>query len=194
MLLAAALVAGCATAPPPEQAPPRPGCARPTDEVREIVLDPAIHLQVTVLLTGAGSRGVAIFPQSDGDLCQFADLAHHLADAGYRVATFAPWSSPYDRPVAATYAALTAAGAQRVVLLGASQGAALALATAPALDPRPAGVVSLSAVTPHPGADRGVRRPRPVHVSDRGPDRPVPQAGRPGCGWMCPGRSVSVLV
>jgi pimeloyl-ACP methyl ester carboxylesterase len=94
---------------------------------------------------GPGSRGVAIFPQSDGDLCQFADLAHHLADAGYRVATFGPWSSPYDRPVAATYAALTAAGAQRVVLLGASQGAALALATAPALDPPPAGVVSLSA-------------------------------------------------
>jgi len=75
-----------------------------------------------------------------------------------------PWSSPYDRPVAATYAALTAAGAQRVVLLGASQGAALALAIAPALDPRPAGVVSLSAVAPHPGADRDVRRPRPVHV------------------------------
>ena len=56
-----------------------------------------------------------------------------------------PWSSPYDRPVAATYAALTAAGAQRVVLLGRRSGAALALATAPALDPRPAGVVSLSA-------------------------------------------------
>ncbi len=47
------------------------------------------------------------------------------------MATFGPWSSPYDRPAAATYAALTAAGAQRVVLLGASQGAALALATAP---------------------------------------------------------------
>jgi len=83
---------------------------------------------------------------------------------GEGVATFGPWSSPYDRPVAATYAALTAAGAQRVVLLGASQGAALALAIAPALDPRPAGVVSLSAVAPHPGADRDVRRPRPVHV------------------------------
>ena len=145
VLLAAALVAGCAAAPPPEQAPPRPACARPSDEVREIVLDPAIHLQVTVLLTGAGARGVAVFPQSDGDICQFADLAHHLADTGYRVATFGPWSSPYDRPVAATYAALTAAGARRVVLLGASQGAALALATAPTLDPRPAGVVSLSA-------------------------------------------------
>lgn len=148
LLLALALAAGCAAAPRPEQAPPataRPGCARPTDEVREIVLDPAIHLQVAVLLTGAGPRGVALFPQSDGDLCQFADLAHHLADTGYRVATFGPWSSPYDRPVIATYSALIAAGAQRAVVLGGSQGAALALATAATLNPRPAGVVSLSA-------------------------------------------------
>jgi pimeloyl-ACP methyl ester carboxylesterase len=148
LLLAVALAAGCAAAPHPEQAPPavaRPGCARPTDEVREIVLDPAIHLQVTVLLAGAGPRGVALFPQSGGDLCQFADLMHHLADDGYRVATFGPWSSPYDRPVTATYTALTAAGAQRTVVVGASQGAALALATAPTLNPRPVGVVSLSA-------------------------------------------------
>jgi hypothetical protein len=75
VLRAVALAAGCAAAPRPEQAPPaaaRPGCARPTDEVREIVLDPAIHLQVAVLLTGAGPRGVAMFPQSDGDLCQSA--------------------------------------------------------------------------------------------------------------------------
>lgn len=150
LLLAVALVAGCAAAPsppaePPAIAPPRPSCARQADEVRDVVLDPAINLRVTVLLTGAGPRGVAIFPQADSDICQLADLAHRLADTGYRVATFGPWSTPYERPVTATYAALIAAGAQRAVVLGASQGATLALATAPTLNPRPAGVVSLSA-------------------------------------------------
>jgi acetyl esterase/lipase len=56
-----------------------------------------------------------------------------------------PVEQPVRPAVTATYTALTAAGARRTVVLGASQGAALALATAPTLNPRPAGVVSLSA-------------------------------------------------
>ncbi len=124
---------------------PRPGCAGPGDDVQDITLDPAINLRVTVLLTGDGPRGVALYPQSDGDICQLADLAHRLAQRGYRAVTFGPWSSPYTRPAEAAYRALTAAGAQRVVLVGASQGAAVALATAASLTPVPAGAVSLSA-------------------------------------------------
>jgi hypothetical protein len=67
-------------------------------DVPEIQIDQAIHLTVTVLLTGRGSRGVALFPQSHGDICQLAELAHRPADRGYRAATFGPWSSPYTRP------------------------------------------------------------------------------------------------
>ena len=153
-LLAALVLAACAPAPGGSTTTttvsgptttPRPGCARPGDDVQDIAIDPAIHVQVTVLLTGDGPRGVALYPQSDGDICQFADLAHHLADRGYRVATFGPWSSPYARPAELTYHALTAAGARWVVLLGASQGATVALATAASLTPAPDGLVSLSA-------------------------------------------------
>jgi hypothetical protein len=147
-------VAGCAATPADEPAPTtaafptasvRPGCARPGDVVRDVGIEQTAHLQVTLLLTGAGERGVALFPQSDGDICQFADLAHHLADLGYRAVTFGTWSSPYARPAALAYRSLFDAGARRVVVLGASQGATVALASAPTLSPPPAGVVSLSA-------------------------------------------------
>ena len=115
------------------------------DQVRQVELDPAIHLRVTILLAGTGNRGVALLPQAGGDVCQLADFGHHLADNGYRVATFGPWSSPNERPATAAYDALIAAGAERAVVLGASQGATVALANAAALSPAPAGVITLSA-------------------------------------------------
>jgi pimeloyl-ACP methyl ester carboxylesterase len=147
-------VAGCAGTPAGDPAATtaafpttgvRPGCARPGDVVRDVGIERTAHLQVTLLLTGQGPHGVALFPQSDGDICQFADLAHHLADLGYRVVTFGPWSNPYARPAALAYQALLDAGARHAVVIGASQGATVALASAAALSPPPAGVVSLSA-------------------------------------------------
>jgi len=155
VLAAAALTFGCAAPPaaPATDVPassadapaPRPPCARPADQVRQVELDPAIHLSVTILLAGTGNRGVALLPQAGGDVCQLADFGHHLADMGYRVATFGPWSSPNRRPATAAYDALIAAGAERAVVLGASQGATVALANAAALSPAPAGVITLSA-------------------------------------------------
>jgi len=52
---------------------------------------------------------------------------------------------PYPRPVAAAYQVLVTGGARQLVLLGASPGAAMALASAATLTPAPVGVVSLSA-------------------------------------------------
>jgi pimeloyl-ACP methyl ester carboxylesterase len=102
---------------------------------------------------GSGARGVLLLPQRDIDFCPWWDYASELVTAGFHVLAIDMRNSgqsetsdkaDYTADAAAGVAELKKAGASRVVLVGASQGAAIALVTAARLPDQVAGVVALS--------------------------------------------------
>jgi pimeloyl-ACP methyl ester carboxylesterase len=106
---------------------------------------------VAFLLLGAGPGGVVLGPQSDGDICQWLPYAEELATR-YRVALF-DWKEPRAEVPLLAVEALRAAGAENVVLAGASLGGAFALSEAHRVRPRLAGVLSFGGELTLPGFD-----------------------------------------
>lgn len=107
-----------------------------------------------VAVAGGGARGVVLAPQNGGDWCQWADEVAHLADEGYRVATFTWPASGAEAGQAAMRSAVDAlhqAGAQDVALVGASKGGTYAVAMADELGA--VGVVALSPPSRFDGLD-----------------------------------------
>ncbi|MEJ3746302.1 alpha/beta fold hydrolase [Actinomycetes bacterium KLBMP 9797] len=103
---------------------------------------------------GTGPRGIVLINEEDGNMCRWARYAAGWAAAGYHVLAFdlrchgrsgCVGSRDYVADTSAAVAALRAAGATRVVLVGASVGAAVAVVTAAHLPRLVHGVVSLSA-------------------------------------------------
>ncbi|GIG22074.1 hypothetical protein Cch01nite_27980 [Cellulomonas chitinilytica] len=161
--LASSLVAACSTGgdaagPAATRAVPvtsaaaveRPACA--ADAGGELVTattstgDP-----VGILVIGAGTGGVVLGPHDDGDICQWLPYATRLA-ARYRVALY-DWADPRTDLPALAAAALRDAGAQKVVLGGASYGGAVALSEAYRVQPAPSGVLTLGGEITLPGLD-----------------------------------------
>jgi hypothetical protein len=140
-----------ATAHPDEVAQPqRPGCA--ADAGGDFVVSTTSEGDpVAILLIGTGTGGVVLGPQDDGDICQWLPYAKELASR-YRVALF-DWADPRAEVPALAAAALRDAGAQKVVVGGASYGGAMALSQAYRIQPAPAGVLSLGGEITLPGFD-----------------------------------------
>jgi pimeloyl-ACP methyl ester carboxylesterase len=102
---------------------------------------------------GTGAKGVVLLPQHGADLCAWYDYANSLVNTGYhalaidfRGTGYSEESSTvdYTADAMAAVAALKQAGAQKVVLMGASLGAATALVAAGRDPAGVVGVVSLS--------------------------------------------------
>lgn len=92
---------------------------------------------------GTGSVGVVLIHQSDGNLCQWKSYAATLAKRGYRAFAMT-YQGDYVTECLAAVRAVRAAGARSVVLLGASMGGTIAIATAVKMSPPPRAVLSLS--------------------------------------------------
>jgi dienelactone hydrolase len=92
---------------------------------------------------GSGSVGVLLSHQSDGDLCQWSDYAKTLARRGYRALALSYQDATTDEALAAVKT-LRQGGAKTIVLLGASMGGTISLATAARMSPPPVAVISLS--------------------------------------------------
>ncbi len=106
---------------------------------------------VGFLLIGTGAGGVVLGPQDDGDICQMLPYAEELATR-YRVVLF-DWKEPRPELPVLAAATLRKAGANKIVLGGASYGGALALSEAYRVRPRLAGVVSFGGELTLPGFD-----------------------------------------
>jgi fermentation-respiration switch protein FrsA (DUF1100 family) len=122
---------------------PPPSCLTDAElkNLRTVVLPDGSKRQAAEW--GTGSVGVLLSHQSDGELCQWSDYARVLARRGYRALAL----SYQDQSTAEALAAvktLRQDGAKRVVLLGASMGGTISLATAARMSPPPVAVISLS--------------------------------------------------
>jgi fermentation-respiration switch protein FrsA (DUF1100 family) len=123
---------------------PPPSCltdAEAQKNLRAVVLPSGDERQAAEW--GSGSVGVLLSHQSDGDLCQWRDYALTLAHRGYRALALSYQDATPDEALAAVNT-LRKDGAKTVVLLGASMGGTLSLATAARMSPPPVAVVSLS--------------------------------------------------
>lgn len=204
LLLAVGLLGGCGAAPVSGPAPTvsdtptlpvvLPACVRPEDGTPTRVTT-SLGMSDGVMM-GQGPRGVVIAHQVNDGMCNYLDLARDLVDRGYRVALYSQVDPSSDIP--GWTGQLAAAGASKVVLLGASIGAMGSLQVAQDLAPPVTGVISLSALSGLDGnlyVDDVVSRLRlPVLfiASEDDPDGGGPTAR--GFMKLCPSRDKQVLV
>ncbi|WP_456788770.1 alpha/beta hydrolase [Cellulomonas sp. P5_C5] len=87
-----------------------------------------------VAFAGSGTRGVVLAPQSDGQVCQWAQQLVRLVEEGYLVATFS-WSGVGERSFTDAVDVLRGVGATEVAFVGASKGGMYSAALADELDP-----------------------------------------------------------
>lgn len=123
-----------------------------TTAAKVVVTTPdKVHLSAVTF--GTGARGVLLVPQRGADLCAWWDYATELVGKGYHVLAIDLRGTGYSEDGAiadytadavAGVAALKQAGALRVVVIGASLGAAIALVTAGRIPDEVSGVVALS--------------------------------------------------
>ncbi|NHN56278.1 hypothetical protein G9U51_10875 [Calidifontibacter sp. DB0510] len=122
--------------------PSRYSCVTRAERSRLISV-PAKSGAFDAYVAGAGSVGVVLSHQSDGDLCQFHDYANTLAARGYRV--IAVTNEDFSTEVVTVAAAyLRRKGTNSTVLIGASRGGTISIAAAPSV-PDVKAVVALSA-------------------------------------------------
>lgn len=156
LLLVAAGTAGCqaasapprAAAPPPSTSPPPPGsvdgCFTPAQGSVETVPGTGGGT-VTLAVIGTGPRVVLLSNESDENLCSWLPFARRLAVSGYRVVLWDYGPDPAADELTGLVRRLRAAGAARLVLMGASEGAKASLVAAARTAPAVRAVVSLSA-------------------------------------------------
>jgi alpha-beta hydrolase superfamily lysophospholipase len=163
LLVAVLLVAGCGGASKqsvPKQPPPalsqRCGDDAQGVDARRIWFRASDGALLDGAEVGEGDVGVVLAHESDSDLCSWLPYAKALADKGYRAFAFdfrgsgssqpqyAAKATRYDLDVDAASDELRHLGAKQVFLAGASIGGAAVIAASPAVDPRPAGVISFS--------------------------------------------------
>ena len=119
----------------------------------KVVLTTADNVRLAAVRFGSGERGVLLLPQKGADLCPWWDYALSLVNKGFHVLALdfrgTGFSEPSDTAdftadAIAGVAELRRAGAARVVVVGAAQGAATALVTAGRIPDQVSGVVALS--------------------------------------------------
>lgn len=117
-------------------------CARSLPGAKVVKLRPHTLREVDLVTTGHGPRAVLFSNQSDNSLCAWLPLARPLVQAGVRVGLYdySGLGAVEDATVAARE--LRREGATRLGLVGASEGAKVAIAAATPTGA--AGVVSLS--------------------------------------------------
>jgi hypothetical protein len=137
--------------------PERPACAAESggEFVRATTSE---GNSVGMLILGKGESGVVLGPQDGGDICMMLAYGEELATR-YRVALY-DWKEPRSEVPLLAVKALRDAGADRVVLGGASYGGALAMSVAHRARPPLAGVLSFGGELTLPGEDfrPGIRR------------------------------------
>jgi hypothetical protein len=143
----ALLVAACGTATPhPHAVASLDGCLRLTGNARKIVAHPAPGAPLNAALIGRGDTAFVLTDESDENLCAWLPFVATLKAHGYSALLY-DYFDITELPgevMAATRAALRA-GAEHVVLMGASVGARASIETAAAHPPEVIAVVSLSA-------------------------------------------------
>lgn len=100
---------------------------------------------LTLGVIGTGPRVVILSDQSDESLCSWLPFSARLAALGYRIVLWDYGGNPPADELAVVVRSLRAAGATRLVLMGASEGAKAALIVAAQVTPAVQGVVALSA-------------------------------------------------
>jgi pimeloyl-ACP methyl ester carboxylesterase len=137
------------SAPPPAERCHKSGNV----PVSKVVVTTGDNVHLAGARFGTGARGVLLLPQRGADLCPWWDYANELMNAGFHVLAIDVRGTGYSEEGAVTdytadaaagIAELKRAGAERVVIIGASIGAATALVTAGRLPDQVAGVVALS--------------------------------------------------
>jgi hypothetical protein len=153
ILCAAALLAGCGSVerPASHARPRRPlarfdGCVRLGAGARTIVLRPAGATALTGVLVGTSPITVVLSDESDENLCSWLPFVGTLRAHGYSALLY-DYLDPSELAADARAGAATAlaAGARRVVLMGASVGARASIKAASSHPPGVVGVISLSA-------------------------------------------------
>jgi pimeloyl-ACP methyl ester carboxylesterase len=143
-------------------------CLSKSDRARLVAFDSTSRARLTAVVLGqeGAKRGAVLLHQSGGDLCQWLPYGHVLSARGYQVvaldlngnggSTIAPGSPStphWDRDVRAAVDLLRSRGARRIVVMGASMGGTVAVASAAQLQPRVTAVVDVSGPTEISGLD-----------------------------------------
>jgi dienelactone hydrolase len=122
------------------------GCVPLAGGARSVALHPPRSKPLRGVMLGAGTTAFVFSDESDEDLCSWLPFVKTLRRHGYSVLLYDyvdPSALPADAVAGA--AAARAAGARRVILIGASVGARGSIKAASANPPGVVGVVSLSA-------------------------------------------------
>lgn len=135
----------------------REHCVRKSDHARVVRFRATDRARLIGVMVGKGLVGIAVGHEHRADLCNWLPFARVLARRGFRVLAFDSRNAGSSAPVntshadwldldfAGAAAALRKAGARKIVLGGASLGAAAALTAASRGEGAPAAVFSLSA-------------------------------------------------
>ena len=122
------------------------GCVALVGEARAVALHPPRSKPLHGVMLGSGTTAFVFSDESDEDLCSWLPFVKTLRTHGYSALLYDyvdPSALPADALAGA--AAARAAGARRVILIGASVGARGSIKAASANPPGVVGVVSLSA-------------------------------------------------
>lgn len=120
-------------------------CPGPDENQVDVALPDSTS--VSALVSGSGPDVAVLAHQSDGSPCDLVPLGRQLVDQGWKVVAWSDDTAAGDDPVpvlAALVAAARAAGAQTVLLVGASIGGTISVRAAGGIDPPVDGVVALS--------------------------------------------------
>jgi pimeloyl-ACP methyl ester carboxylesterase len=130
-------------------------CVTGEDGASEVWLAAADGVPLGALSLGAGTDGVVLLHEGEGDVCNWLPIGRRLRDEGYRVllldarwhgSSGQPYNNVYrwDLDVVAAVEYLRGDGVEHLVLAGGSAGASTVTAVAPELNPPPVGVVNAS--------------------------------------------------
>jgi pimeloyl-ACP methyl ester carboxylesterase len=146
----------CASGPPPRPVPNAAnvqpsasaspgldGCFTAANGTIATVPEPGGSLKLGIV--GTGPHVIVLSNESDEVLCSWLPFAARLSALGYRVVLWDYGGNVPPEELARVVRRMRSAGATRIVLMGASEGAKTSLVAGARLEPTVQGVVSLSA-------------------------------------------------